>query len=623
MTSNYLKNALGPVLTLTIGTLAIGLYFSLQLFSLELWGIPIQLLPLFAVIVGSGIPLLWQIIKKLLQRDVGTDILAALAIVTAFFLSEYLACVLVIMMLAAGEALEVFAVKKASSALNALLGRMPLKAQRKTAQEIENIFVSDIRIDDIILVAPHETCPVDGVVIKGQGYMDESYLSGEPYGVKKAPGARVLSGSINGENLLWIKARTLAKDSRYAQIVQVMRDAEMRRPQMRRLADRLGAFFAPISLFIAIGAWIYSGESLRFLAVLVVATPCPLLIAIPVAIISTISMAARRGIIIRDPSVLENLPKCRTAIFDKTGTLTYGKPELTSFITAAQFQKEDVLLKAASLERYSKHPLAVAILNAAQKFHLFLKEAGHVSEIPGKGLVGNVDGEEIIITHRKAFKNDFSDQESLLPPSALGLECIILIDKKYAATLQFRDTPRAFGKNFIEHLAPFHAFTRVMLLSGDRDSEVQYLAKELGIENAYASLSPEQKLEIVKKEAAKAKTLFMGDGINDAPALAMATVGLAFGQQTSVSSEASGAVILESSLKKLDELLHMSMRMRRIALESALGGMALSFIAMGFAFLGHLSPVYGALLQQGIDALAIINALRLAVGKKVEIDLPH
>lgn len=620
---NSLRNAAQPLLLLIFGSIAIVIHFVFKFFDFNLWGIPAQILPLYVVIFGGGIPLLWQIIKKLYHRDIGTDILAALAIVTAFLLNEYLACVLVIMMLAAGEALEAFAVAKASSALNALLGRMPLNAQRKNGDTIETIMLNDIQIGDHILVSPHETCPVDGEVLKGHGHMDESYLSGEPYGVKKAPGAKVLSGAINGENLLLVKASTLPKDSRYAQIIQVMKDAEEKRPHLRRLADRLGAFFAPVSLLIAVGAWVYSGEAVRFLAVLVVATPCPLLIAIPVAIISTISMAARRGIIIRDPSVLELLPTCKTAIFDKTGTLTYGKPDLTGLIIAPQFNKSQILEKAASLERYSKHPLAPAILAAAKKFHVPLLEAEQVSELPGKGLKGMVLGQEVIITHRKAFLKEFPHNESLLPVSALGLECIVLINGNYAATLQFRDAPRAFGRSFIEHLAPFHAFTRVMLVSGDRESEVLYLGKELGISETRFSQTPEQKLEIVREETKKARTLFMGDGINDAPALAAATVGLAFGQQTSVSSEASGAVIMESSIIKLDELLHISRRMRIIALQSAVGGIALSFVAMGFAFFGFLDPVWGALLQQAIDVVAIANALRLAVGKKVEIDLPQ
>ncbi len=623
MKSKPLKHASWHIAVLLLGAIAIALHFILKLSSLTLWGWPLELAPLFLVIIVGGIPLIGQIFLKLYRRDIGSDILAALSIITAFWLNEYLACVLVIMMLAGGQALEAFAIAKASSALGALIDRMPSQAVRKIGAIVETILLSEIRVGDTIVVAPHETCPVDGIVLEGHGDMDESYLSGEPYGVKKAPGSRTLSGAINGEHLLLVKTEKQPKDSRYAQIIQVMKEAEEKRPHLRRLADRLGAFFAPVSLLIAVSAWLYSGEAVRFLAVLVVATPCPLLIAIPVAIISTISMAAKRGIIIKDPSVLERLPTCTTAIFDKTGTLTFGQPHLIEIKEARGFEKNDVLQKVASLERYSKHPLAKAILDAAQKSGLLLLDAQSVAEKPGLGLIGNVLDEEVIISHRAALMRDFPEQAKHLPPSCLGLECIILINQVYAATMQFRDLPRAHGRSFIKHLAPFHAFNRVMLVSGDRESEVAYLASVLGIKETRASQSPEQKFELVKEETKNAPTLFMGDGINDAPALAAATVGIAFGNQTSVSAEAAGAVIMESSLHKVDELLHLSKRMRIIALESALGGIFLSFVAMGFAFFGGLSPVWGALLQQGIDALAIMNALRLALGTKVEIDLYH
>ncbi len=284
MIANYIKNPKWNIALFVFGIVGIAFHFIFTLTGFNLWGWPLELWPLFLVIIIGGIPLVGQILIKLYHRDMGSDILAALSIVTAFLLDEYLACVLVIMMLAGGKALEAFAIAKASSALSALLDRMPLNAARKIGTHIETIALSDIRIDDLIVVAPHETCPVDGVVVEGQGHMDESYLSGEPYGVKKAPGSKVLSGAINGESLLLVQTETLPKDSRYAHIIQVMKDAEEKRPRIRRLADQLGAYFAPISLGIAVAAWIFSGDAVRFLAVLVVATPCPLLIGIPVGL---------------------------------------------------------------------------------------------------------------------------------------------------------------------------------------------------------------------------------------------------------------------------------------------------------------------------------------------------
>lgn len=601
--------------------LAIALHFALRWAGAESVNvIAIADIPLCIVIALGGIPITFQIIRKLLQGDFGADILALLALIASAWLGEYLAAVLIILMMAGGQALETYAMRKASSVLLALAERMPSTANRRQNGRIEEILLTAIAIGDEIAVFPHETAPVDGTVVEGNGSMDESYLTGEPYRVSKAPGASVLSGAINGEAALMIRTDKLPSDSRFAQIMTVMQEAEQKRPAMRRLGDQIGAVFAPLALLIALGTWYITGDSLRMLAVLVVATPCPLLIAIPVTLISAISIAARRGIIIKDPTVLERLPTCRTAIFDKTGTLTYGKPELTEIIPAKSFSQADILTYAASLEAYSKHPLASAILQAAKNANYVLRQVTNVSEKPGQGLTGTVDDHEIRVTHRKKLLQTSPDLASLLPPTAAGLECIIIMDGAYAATFRFRDAPRADGKSFIGHLAPAHQFNKVMLVSGDRESEVSYLANLLGIKETLASQNPEQKVAIVRAETAKAPTLFMGDGINDAPALASATVGIAFGQHSSVTAEAAGAVIMESSLAKVDELLHISAAMRRIVLQSAIGGMTLSAIAMGFAAGGFISPVMGALLQEVIDILAIANALRLTWGSQIEID---
>ncbi len=578
-------------------------------------------LPLLVVIALGGIPLCFQIISNILRGDLGADMLAAIALVAATWLGEYVAVVLIIIMLSGGQALEVYAMRKASSVLRALADRMPSKAHRRKNGQTEEIDLLHIAIGDELVIFPHETAPVDGVVVEGHGSMDESYLTGEPYQVSKTPGASVLSGAINGEAVLVIRAEKLAQDSRYAQIMEVMQEAEQKRPTMRRLGDRIGAIFAPFALLFAIASWYLTGDSERFLAVLVVATPCPLLIAIPITLISAISMAAKRSIIIKDPTVLERLPTCRTAIFDKTGTLTYGKPELTEILTAPDIDKEEILQFAASIEHYSKHPLASAILQAANKDGLKFIEASQVSEKPGQGLTGTVNGTTIRVTHRRKILQQAPEMESNLPPTAAGLECIIMKDDRYAATFRFRDAPRSDGKSFIGHLAPSHQFSKVMLVSGDRESEVSYLAEILGIKDTLASQSPEQKVAIVRSETAKAPTLFMGDGINDAPALASATVGIAFGQHSAVTAEAAGAVIMENTLVKVDELLHISDAMRRIVLQSAIGGMALSVVAMGFAAAGYVTPVAGALLQEAIDIVAIANALRLTWSRRVNTDI--
>lgn len=606
--SNLRVYALRAQLLLAVGALlAIVVHYALQGAAL----------PLLIVIFVGGIPLLLQIVVKLYRGNLGADFLAAIALVTATVIGEYLAAVLIILMLAGGQALETYAMRRASAVLLALASRMPTKAHRKIGEHIEDIAISTIALGDSIVVYPHETCPVDGRVTEGHGAMDESYLTGEPYLVSKAPGTTVLSGAVNGEAAITVCVEKLPQDSRYAKIMKVMAEAEQKRPQLRRLGDQVGAIFAPIALLLAFAVWYSSGDPVRFLSVLVIATPCPLLIGIPISIISAISLAAKRGIIIKDPTVLERLPTCRTAIFDKTGTLTYGRPELVEIIPASGFEGNDVLQLAASLERYSKHPLATTIIKAADAAGLPRLEASCVLEKPGQGLTGTVNEQEITVTHRKKLAADLLAQ---LPPAQSGMECVVLVNGRLAATFRFRDTPRADGHSFISHLKPMHHFEKVILLSGDRASEVEYLADIMGIKETYASQSPEQKVNLVRSETAKVPTLFMGDGINDAPALAIATVGIAFGQQ-SVVAEAAGAVILENTLVKVDELLHISAKLRQVAVQSAVGGMLLSFLGMGIAAAGYLTPVQGAILQEVIDVLAILNALRLTWQPGVNADI--
>jgi heavy metal translocating P-type ATPase len=584
-----------------------------------LFGFATPDVPLLIALVCSA-PLLIGLLLHLGRLEFSSDLLAGISIVTAVLLGEYLAGTLVVLMLSGGQALEAFAVRRASFALEALARRMPTLAHRKQEGTVEDIALAAVAVGDTLVVFPHETCPVDGVVLEGRSTMNESYLTGEPYLLPKAIGAAVISGAINGEGALTIRAEKSATDSRYAKIMQVMRDSEQRRPQLRRLGDQIGAVYTPLAIAIAIAAWVVSGDAVRFLSVLVVATPCPLLIAIPVAIIGSISLAARRGIIIKDPAVLEKVDTCRIAIFDKTGTLTYGSPQLADVLPAHNFSRNDVLTVVASLERYSRHPLAAAIVKAAAEANLPLQEAEEVAERPGEGLRGVIAGVTIQVTSRKAISQLWPAQLELLPPLAGGLECVVMMAGRYAATLQFRDEPRAEGKSFIHHLKPLHGFQRVLLVSGDRESEVRYLAEKVGITEVYASQSPEQKLALVQKETAHANTVFMGDGINDAPALTAATVGIAFGQGGDVTAEAAGAVIMESSLQRVDELLHIGQRMRTIALQSAIGGMGLSLIGVAIAAAGYLPPVAGAISQEVIDVLAVLNALRAALAPQVLAD---
>ena len=578
-------------------------------------------IPLLATLILGGLPMLYDLLRKLLKLEFGSDLLGGISIITSVLLGQYLAGSVIVLMLAGGEALESYALRSASSVLNALAKRLPSVAHRKRGSEIADVELPEIAVGDVLVIYPHEICPTDGVVTEGHGVMDESYLTGEPFQITKTTGSNVISGAINGEAALTVRTTKIAADSRYAKIMEVMRESEAKRPQLRRLGDQLGAIYTPVALAVAIVAWALSGEAIRFLAVLVIATPCPLLIGIPVAIIGSISLCARRAIIVKSPVVLEQITECRTAIFDKTGTLTYGEPKLTEQLMAKAFDQKKVLTLVASLERYSKHPLARAMLAAAKAGGITLSQATEVSEPPGQGLCGTVSGHQIQITSRNKLIAEKVSGAEQLPPLAGGLECVVVIDQHYAGAFRFRDAPRAESRSFISHLGPKHHFAHVLIVSGDRESEVRYLAEQVGITEIYAQQSPEQKLSLVRAETTKAKTLYVGDGINDAPAMMAATVGIAIGQNSDVTAEAAGVVVMDNSLEKVDEFMHISRRMRIIALQSAVGGMTLSVIGMIVAATGHLSPVSGAITQEIIDVLAVLNALRAAFPPKVIDDI--
>ena len=568
--------------------------------------------PLFVVLAVGGTPLLVQLLRRLIAAEFGSDLIGGVSIVTAVALGEHLAGSIIVLMLSGGDALERYALGNASSVLAALVRRMPKVAHRRRAAQTEDVALDEVAVDDTLVIYPHEICPVDGVVIEGRGVMDESYLTGEPFEMTKTVGSAVLSGAVNGDSALTVRAVRRASDSRYAAIMSVMRASEQMRPRLRRLGDRLGALYTPLALGVAAVAWAMSGDASRFLAVLVIATPCPLLIAIPVAIIGSISLAARRSIIVRSPVALERVAECRTAIFDKTGTLTYGAPALIDVIVAPGFDRASVVRLVASLERYSKHPLARAIQDAAAREGLALTECSEVSEPPGKGLRGTIENRLVEIVSRTMLPARARESFEPLPEAIGGLECVALVDGRYAALFRFRDAPRGESRSFVQHLGARHLFTRLLIVSGDRESEVQYLAAAVGISQVFANQSPEQKLALVQKETARAQTLYVGDGMNDAPAMMAATVGIAIGAGSDVTTEAAGVVIMDNSLARVDEFLHISRRMRTVALQSAVGGIALSLIGMAVAAAGLSTPVAGAIAQEVIDIVAVVNALRAA-----------
>lgn len=557
-----------------------------------------------------GLPLLYELLRKLLHLQFGSDLIAGVSIVSAVLMQEYLVACVVVLMLSGGQALESYALRRASSVLHTLAKRVPTVAHLVDGANFRDAAVAEIRPGDLLLVLPHEICPVDGEVLEGYSRMDESFLTGEPFEMSKAPGARVISGAVNGESMLKIRALKLAEDSRYARILHVIEETEQNQPRMRRIGDRLGSWYTPLALTIASLGWAVSGNPERFLAVSVIATPCPLLLAIPIAIIGGISLAARRGIIVRNAMVLEKIDSCRIFIFDKTGTLTYGRPVLSSVFCCPGYTREEVLSLAASLENYSRHPLARGIIAAAEQQNIPVFPPTNVTERPGEGLSGVVDQRKIHITGRKKAEAVYGSLAHL-PPMTSGLECLLFVDGELAAIFHFQDEPKQESSPFIGHLMPKHRAERVILLSGDKESEVKHMGSRVGIGELYSSQTPEEKLDFVRRETARAPTLFVGDGINDAPAMLAATVGVALGGTSDAISEAADAVVLDSSLRKIDELIHIGERMKRIALQSALGGILLSTAGMFVAASGHLPPLDGAIAQEFLDLAAVLNALRV------------
>ncbi|HKW01759.1 MAG TPA: heavy metal translocating P-type ATPase [Vicinamibacterales bacterium] len=569
--------------------------------------------PLIAATAVGGFLLVVDLTRRVLAGELGSDLLAGLAIVTAVLLGQFLVAVVIVLMLSGGQALEHYATRRASAALAALARRNPSHAHRRQQGNIEDVPLDDVAVGDVLVIFPHETCPVDGIVLEGTSTMDESYLSGEPFVIRKTVGAPIVSGAINQHGLLTIRATRRAVDSRYARIVGIVREAEERRPPMRRLADRLGAWYTPAAVGVAAVAWGASGDVSRFLAVLVIATPCPLLLAIPVAIIGAISLAARRSILIRDAALLERIESCRTVIFDKTGTLTLGRPTLTEVFCVGAVDRRRILSLVASLEQFSRHPLAPAVLRAAADESATLLPVAELTEEAGAGLDGVVSGQRLRLTSRRGAALAWPDD---LPGDAQGLECVVVLDGAIVALLRFRDSPRHDSESFVGHLSPRHGVTRVLLTSGDRESEVRYLAGLVGIADVRAGQSPEDKLALVEAEMQRQPTLFVGDGLNDAPAMTAATVAVALGSSHDVTGESAQAVILDGSLAKVDELMHIAQRTRRIALQSAVGGMALSLVGMAAAAIGWLPALPGAVAQEVLDAAAVLNALRAALPPK-------
>jgi heavy metal translocating P-type ATPase len=567
-----------------------------------------------------------SVVRALAGGTAGVDVIALLAIVTAVVLGEPFAAALIALMVAGGGALEAFAEGRARREMTALLGRAPRIAHRIEGDRLTDIAAETVRPDDMLLVKPGEALPADGVAVDAPALLDESALSGEPLPVTRAVGEGLRSGAINVGGPLRLRATASAEASSYAAILRLVRTAQQERAPMARLADRWALLFLAVTLLAAGLAWALAGDPRRALAVLVVATPCPLILAAPVALMGGLSRAARHGAIIKGGSALERLARVRTALFDKTGTLTSGMPQLASVEPLPGFAAGEVLRLAASLDLVSQHAVAKAVVAAAQAAGLILTPPAEAVEHAGGGVAGRVDGRTVLVGSAgllaaQGVTVPQKGAASRLAAAAAGAAWVV-VDGRVGGVLLLSDRLRPEAPRALRALRT-GGVRRLVMVSGDRRANAEAIGAALGLDAVHAELAPADKIAVVRAEQAAGPTLMVGDGINDAPALAAADVGVAMGARgAAAAAEAADVVLLVDRLDALAAARAAAVRARTLALQSIVAGMALSGLAMLAAAAGRLPPVSGALLQEAIDVAGILNALRVLAGGGAPRPLP-
>ena len=564
------------------------------------------------------VPLSWSVARTLWRRDVGVDAIALVAMASALATGEYLAGAVVAGMLAGGNALEEYASGRARRELTKLLERAPRVAHRRRGGAFEEVSVDELRPGDIVVVRAGEVIPVDGLAV-GEALVDEAALTGEPLPVSYAAGGELRSGSANAGEAFDLRATRLAAESAYAAIVRLVRGAETQRAPFVRLADRYAAFFLPLALAIAGIAWAASGNAVRFVAVMVVATPCPLILAAPIALIAGVSRAAGRGVIVKGGGVIEKLGKARTVLFDKTGTLTLGQPALERVAVFGGIGPDELLRLAASVDQLSGHVLAEALVHAAQERGLELTSPEHVKEGRGQGIEGRVDGRSVAVGSsawlgERGYAGTEEAARALDANNDPGRAKILVgVDGKLAGAVVMGDSLREDSSGLVERLRSI-GVRHIAVVTGDRAAVAEEVTRQIGADRVYAEQSPEGKLDVVRalREQRELTPLVMvGDGVNDAPALALADVGIAMGAAgATVASETADAVIMCDRIDRVVEAIQIGRRSLTIARQSMIAGIGLSLVAMAFAAAGLITPVAGALLQEAIDVAVIANALR-------------
>lgn len=554
-----------------------------------------------------------QIIASLRRGDVGLDVVAALSMSAALVFGESLAGNVVALMYAGGQLLESFAEGRARREMTALLGRVAFTAMRYRDHTLEEVPIATIRQGDRLLVRQGDVVPVDGHVAGGVAVLDLSALTGESIPKSLSRGGEVMSGSTLVGAAFDLIASRPAAESTYAGIVRLVEAAQASKSPMARLADRYAMWFLALTVSLAGAAWFLSGDPIRALAVLVVATPCPLILAVPVAIISGISRTAKSGALVKDGAALEGLAHVRTAILDKTGTVTQGRPTITAIRAGEGFTEHDVLGLAASLDQASAHVMATSLIQAATDAGLTLLPPSNIAELPGKGIEGTVGGRRVAIGGDTYVRNRSTSGHALLHKldDRDGVQSVaVAVDGAVAGVILLQDQLREDARATLDALRAA-GIERIVLASGDMDHIAQTVGQSLGVDEILGDLTPEGKVIAVRREAATRPVMMVGDGVNDAPALATAEVGVALGARgAAASSEAASVVLLVDELYPLATALNIARRTRTIALQSVFIGLGLSIAGMIVAAFGYLPPVQGALFQEAIDVAVILNALR-------------
>jgi heavy metal translocating P-type ATPase len=557
------------------------------------------------------------------EHSLGVDTIALVAMVGALALGQELAGIVIGLMLSGGAALESAASGRARRELTALVQRAPKVALLRVDGRIREIAVEQVRVGDVVLVRSGEVVPVDGTVVSREAVIDTSTLSGEPLPETARCGMPVLSGCANAGAPFDLRADRPATESAYTALVRLVEQAQAQQAPMVRMADRYAGLFLPATLLLAGLAWALSGDPMRALAVVVVATPCPLILAAPIALVSGLSRAARAGVIVKGAGALETLGEARTVLFDKTGTLTVGTPEVREIITRGEMDPGELLRLAASVDRISAHVLGQALVSAAQEAGVELTAPADVHEEPGQGIEGSIDGYRVLVGSPAYFRAagvPAAELASTSLPGARGsgeAHVVVGVDGHVAGVIVMADELRPDAERIVERLRE-NGVCHVAMLSGDRRSVAERVGRELGIDRVYAEQSAEDKLEVVRSVRSDPNlrpVIMVGDGINDAPALALADVGIAMGAAgATVSSETADAVITVDRVDRVADAVHIGRRALRIARQSVVTGMGLSLVAMAVAAFGYLPPVAGALLQEAIDLAVILNALRALGG---------